>query len=189
MNFHVTTPTGAKAIARHRAFHQAIERKAAELQSSKLLCALRSQSRPAAIAPLQPEAIPAEPDPPALPALPISVCNRITAIQKLVCESFSIGILDLRGDRRDHGSAMARLVAMYLCRRLTPHSLPRIGKSFGRRDHSTAFYAIARVMKILAAPKGSDLSYHWPAASCDLVREKVPQIIAAFVDIFPEDEI
>lgn len=70
MNFHITTPTGAKAIARHRAFHQAIEHKAAELQSSKLLDALKVQRQanpPLAPHAIAPEAIPAEPDPPKQP--------------------------------------------------------------------------------------------------------------------------
>ena len=42
---------------------------------------------------------------------------------------------------------------MYLSRELTSSSLPRIGKSFGNRDHSTVIYAISKVADLIKKDK------------------------------------
>lgn len=62
-------------------------------------------------------------------------------IQRLVGERFSIGLSDIIGKRRTQNIALARQVAMFLCRRLTPSSYPEIGALFGGRDHSTVIHA------------------------------------------------
>ncbi len=62
-------------------------------------------------------------------------------IQRLVGERFSIGLSDIIGKRRTQNIALARQVAMYLCRKLTPSSYPEIGALFGGRDHSTVIHA------------------------------------------------
>jgi chromosomal replication initiator protein len=40
---------------------------------------------------------------------------------------------------------MPRQVAMYICKQLTPASLPEIGKSFGGKHHSTVIHSIRKV--------------------------------------------
>ena len=46
--------------------------------------------------------------------------------------------------------AIARQVAMYLCREYTSSSLTNIGLYFGKRDHSTVIHSIRKVEEELA---------------------------------------
>jgi chromosomal replication initiator protein len=39
---------------------------------------------------------------------------------------------------------------MYLCRELTPLSLPKIGQLFGGRDHTTVMYAHKKISQLIA---------------------------------------
>ena len=48
---------------------------------------------------------------------------------------------------RDSPLATARQIAMYLCRELTEMSLPKIGATFGGRDHTTVMYAERKISK------------------------------------------
>lgn len=190
MNLHVTTPTAAKAIDRHRSFHQSIERKAAALRSSKLVDAMRSQHTPFApfepVSPhaLPPEAIPAEPDP---PVIPISLCNRINIIQRLTCEIFgNINLLEIRSGRKNRDLCAARQIAMYLCKKYTTHSFPTIGRMFGGKDHTTVLHACRRVETMLVMTPGSGWGVQTPPAHCDMVRQKTFLIRAALLELLPE---
>ena len=62
-------------------------------------------------------------------------------IQKAICDHFDIKISDLKSKRRTKDLALARQMAMYLCRRFTSTSYPAIGAEFGGRDHSTVIHA------------------------------------------------
>ena len=75
----------------------------------------------------------------------VSDSPSITTIQKRVGERFNVRVTDLRSARRDRATVHARHAAMYLCRALTPFSLPVIGRHFGRRDHTTVMYALRQV--------------------------------------------
>jgi chromosomal replication initiator protein len=63
---------------------------------------------------------------------------------------FGISIEDLTGPSRGRHLVMARQIAMYLCRELTPLSLPKIGAQFGNRDHTTVMYADRKINQLLA---------------------------------------
>ncbi|MBC8388642.1 MAG: chromosomal replication initiator protein DnaA [Actinobacteria bacterium] len=77
----------------------------------------------------------------------------IQTIIKEVSKYFSIPINDILSAKRNKFISHARHLAMYLSRELTSSSLPRIGKSFGDRDHSTAIYAISKISDLIKTDK------------------------------------
>jgi len=62
---------------------------------------------------------------------------------------FSLTIDDLCGTSRSHAFVNARQIAMYLCRELTDLSLPKIGQTFGGRDHTTVMHADRKVRQLM----------------------------------------
>ena len=69
----------------------------------------------------------------------------IRRIQETVSERFGMTINELCSARRSQAIAYPRQVAMYLSRALTDSSLPKIGKEFGGRDHTTVMHANAKI--------------------------------------------
>lgn len=62
-------------------------------------------------------------------------------ITRVVAEAYQTTEAYLLSDQRHGELIRPRHVAMYLCTRLTFHSLPAIGRYFGGRDHTTILYA------------------------------------------------
>jgi len=73
----------------------------------------------------------------------------IERIQELVCERFSVTHDELVGDRRSQNIVYPRQVAMYLARELTDSSLPKIGREFGGRDHTTVIHATSKIHRLI----------------------------------------
>ena len=73
----------------------------------------------------------------------------IERIQELICERFSVTHEELTGDRRSQNIVYPRQVAMYLSRELTDSSLPKIGKEFGGRDHTTVIHATSKIARLI----------------------------------------
>ena len=65
-------------------------------------------------------------------------------------EYFGITIEDLCGQSRSRVLVTARQIAMYLCRELTELSLPKIGQTFGGRDHTTVMHADRKIRSLMA---------------------------------------
>ena len=82
-------------------------------------------------------------------AAPSRVQISIERIQELVCERFSVTHDELTGDRRSQNIVYPRQVAMYLSRELTDSSLPKIGKEFGGRDHTTVIHATSKISRLI----------------------------------------
>jgi chromosomal replication initiator protein len=84
-------------------------------------------------------------------------CNErrvtIDEIQKRVAEHYNIRLADMHSARRARAVARPRQVAMYLCKQLTPRSLPEIGKKFGGRDHTTVIHAVRKIEELRAADR------------------------------------
>ena len=72
----------------------------------------------------------------------------IDEIQKRVCAHFDIRQNDMVSARRARVIARPRQIAMYLAKRMTPRSLPEIGRKFGGRDHTTVIYAVRQIEKL-----------------------------------------
>jgi chromosomal replication initiator protein len=73
----------------------------------------------------------------------------IKRIQDLVAERFNLSLEELCGDRRSQNIVYPRQVAMYLSRELTDSSLPKIGKEFGGRDHTTVIHATSKIARLI----------------------------------------
>ena len=144
------TETELKAHQRRQSFREKIAEKAAALE-------LQKQT---------PEAVPAEPDPPAevvaveFPPFPFPPMKapwfsiegvrataplRVSEIQEVVCAAYSVDIVDVTSARRTARVVQPRQVAMYLAKVLTGRSLPEIGRRFGGRDHTTVLHAVRKI--------------------------------------------
>jgi chromosomal replication initiator protein len=71
-------------------------------------------------------------------------------IMAATADYFSVSMDDLCGSSRSRVLVNARQVAMYLCRELTDLSLPRIGQTFGGRDHTTVMHADRKIRQMMA---------------------------------------
>ena len=84
--------------------------------------------------------------------LPEDKDNKISTqkIIKEVSKYFSIPIHTIISEKRSHLISHARHIGMFLSRELTSSSLPKIGKSFGNRDHATVIYAVSKISNLIS---------------------------------------
>jgi chromosomal replication initiator protein len=84
--------------------------------------------------------------------IPDSQTPEITAptIMAVTAEFFDLTMDELCGPGKTKALAQARQIAMYLCRELTDLSLPRIGQTFGGRDHTTVMHADKKIRNEIA---------------------------------------
>jgi chromosomal replication initiator protein len=78
----------------------------------------------------------------------------IDLIQDVVANYFNLKVDDLKSSRRTRNVAFPRQIAMYLCRKLTDMSLPKIGEEFGGRDHTTVIHAYEKISSNLKVDEG-----------------------------------
>lgn len=69
----------------------------------------------------------------------------IELIQDVVSNYYNLKVSDFKSSRRTRNVAFPRQIAMYLCRKLTDMSLPKIGEEFGGRDHTTVIHAYEKI--------------------------------------------
>lgn len=77
-------------------------------------------------------------------ALQITVIP-IEKIQTEVGKFYNVSVNEMKGSRRVQNIVLARQVAMYLAREMTDNSLPRIGREFGGKDHTTVIHAYEKI--------------------------------------------
>ncbi|MFA6940020.1 MAG: chromosomal replication initiator protein DnaA [Clostridiaceae bacterium] len=73
----------------------------------------------------------------------------IPLIQDVVSSYYNLRVEDLKSARKTRNVAFPRQVAMYLSRKLTDNSLPKIGEEFGGRDHTTVIHACDKISTAL----------------------------------------
>jgi chromosomal replication initiator protein len=85
--------------------------------------------------------------------------RRVTAadVKAAVSLSFGVDPGEMVSARRAQEVSHPRQVAMYLCKRLTPFSMPKIGRLFGDRDHTTVMHAVRQVEKRRASDPELDV--------------------------------
>jgi chromosomal replication initiator protein len=66
-----------------------------------------------------------------------------------VAGAFGVSVQNLVGPDRRQEVVLPRQIAMYLMREETNYSLPKIGETFGGRDHTTVMYACQKVADLL----------------------------------------
>jgi len=66
-------------------------------------------------------------------------------IKEVVANYYSIGVDELVSKKKTKNIAYPRQVAMFVARKLTDLSLPKLGDEFGGRDHSTVLHACNKI--------------------------------------------
>ncbi|MDO5028172.1 MAG: chromosomal replication initiator protein DnaA [Bacillota bacterium] len=75
-------------------------------------------------------------------------------IKEIISAHYEVSVEDLDSKKRPKDIAYARQVAMYLCRKMTDMSLPKIGADFGGRDHTTVIHAIDKISNEIKSDSG-----------------------------------
>src|SRR6185312_4983323 len=69
----------------------------------------------------------------------------IQKIQKTVAASYRIRVDELISKSNTRRLSLPRQVAMYLCKTLTKHSYPEIGRAFGGKHHTTVIHSFSKI--------------------------------------------
>ncbi|KMT21741.1 chromosomal replication initiator protein DnaA [Clostridium cylindrosporum] len=73
----------------------------------------------------------------------------VNLIQEVVGNYYNLRVEDFKSKRRTKNVAYPRQIAMYIARKLTDLSLPKIGEEFGGRDHTTVIHAYEKISNML----------------------------------------
>jgi hypothetical protein len=66
-------------------------------------------------------------------------------IQRAAARCYGVTRAEICSNRRVRTIVKPRQVAMYLCKTLTPRSLPEIGRRFGGKNHTTVLHAVRKI--------------------------------------------
>ena len=80
----------------------------------------------------------------------------IEQIQKVVAAHYRLRVDDLKSKNNSRQIAVPRQVAMYLCKRLTKHSFPEIGREFGGKHHTTVIHSVEKIEAVIT----KDQNFH-----------------------------
>jgi chromosomal replication initiator protein len=74
----------------------------------------------------------------------------VQQIQKLVASTYKLTIEELISKNNARQISHPRQVAMYLCKHLTKHSYPEIGRAFGGKHHTTVMHSVEKIEALVA---------------------------------------
>lgn len=66
-------------------------------------------------------------------------------IARAVAAHFKLTVEEMKSKNNSRAVAFPRQVAMYLCKRLTRHSYPEIGREFGGKHHTTVMHSVEKI--------------------------------------------
>jgi chromosomal replication initiator protein len=74
----------------------------------------------------------------------------VPQIQKTVAAAYKVTVEQLVSKNNSRQFAFPRQVAMYLCKKLTKHSYPEIGRAFGGKHHTTVIHSVEKIQALSA---------------------------------------
>ncbi len=77
-------------------------------------------------------------------------------IASTVASHYKLTVEELKSKNNSRQIAVPRQVAMYLCKRLTKHSFPEIGREFGGKHHTTVMHSVEKIDSVIR----EDRSFH-----------------------------
>jgi chromosomal replication initiation ATPase DnaA len=77
----------------------------------------------------------------------------VAAVMRVVCHSYAVTQQDIEGQSQCPAVVQARWIAMYLCRKLTLMSYPKIAHHFGNRSHTTVLRAFGKINQLCVMDK------------------------------------
>jgi chromosomal replication initiator protein len=69
----------------------------------------------------------------------------IQEIQRVVANTFKLRVEELISKSNARQFSRPRQIAMYLCKKLTKHSYPEIGRAFGGKHHTTVIHSFEKI--------------------------------------------
>ncbi len=73
---------------------------------------------------------------------------RIEQIQRSVAGAYKLSVEQLVSKSNARQFSFPRQVAMYLCKKLTKHSYPEIGRAFGGKHHTTVIHSVEKIQSL-----------------------------------------
>jgi chromosomal replication initiator protein len=69
----------------------------------------------------------------------------IERIARIVASHYNLTVEEIKSKNNSRAVSTPRQVAMYLCKRLTKHSFPEIGREFGGKHHTTVMHSVDKI--------------------------------------------
>jgi chromosomal replication initiator protein len=69
-------------------------------------------------------------------------------IARIVASHYGLTVEEMKSKNNSRAVATPRQVAMYLCKRLTKHSFPEIGREFGGKHHTTVMHSVEKIENV-----------------------------------------